>query len=262
MATNENQIGVTAVFDLKEFTANQQKYNAALSQSNKATEDFYKKQNTAVVNSTNVVKQSSASIVASLTGMVGTIGVLGAAITTISLTMKEAFGFGKQGAIINQINASFQHLIGTEAQAAEMERRLSEAVRGTMTGEQLRVSIIKMLTGAEGEFADRVKEAAPALFEMAAAANKLNPTLGGTSVILEAMSQSIEMGTTRSLKRLGIIIDQTKAEKIYADSIGITTAELDEEQKKVAILNAALEYHDTLLRQVGGDVERDRKSVV
>jgi hypothetical protein len=246
VATSENQIGVTAVFDLKEFTANQQKYNAALSQSNKATEDFYKKQNAAVANSANIV--------ASLTGMAGTIGVLGAAITTISFTMKEAFEFGKQGAIINQINASFQHLIGTEAQAAEMERRLSEAVRGTMTGEQLRVAVIKMLTGAEGEFADRVKEAAPALFEMAAAANKLNPTLGGTNTILEAMTQSLEMGTTRALKRLGIIIDQTKAEEIYAKSIGTTADQLDEEQKKVAVLNAALEYHDTLLRQVGGDV--------
>ena len=283
MATSENVIGVVAQFDISQFVKNQAAYSAALNKANAQTQAFYQTQIALTAKAGQNADTNAQRIIAALDAQSKAhqdnadkvkkssgegaktfsenMAIMGLAIKGVEQitgiligTFQKTFELGKQGAIINQINASFQHLIGTEAQAADMEHRLSDAVRGTLTGEQLRVAVIKMMTGAEGEFADRVKEAAPALFEMAAAANKLNPTLGGTKTILEAMSQSLEMGTTRSLKRLGIIIDQTKAEEIYAKSIGITAAELDEEQKKVAVLNAALEYHDTLLRQVGGDV--------
>ena len=252
MATNENQIGVVAQFDISQFTKDQQKYNAALNDANSKTQAFYNAQ-------TAQIKKASEESKATLTANLAEIGLAIKGVEEITGGLIEifqkAFEFGKAGATINQINASFQQLIGTEKQASDMEQRLSAAVRGTMTGEQIRTAVIKMLTGAEGEFADKVKESAPALFEMAAAANKLNPTLGGTNAILELMDQALESGTTRSLKRLGIIVDQTKAEKDYADSIGVSVDTLDEEQKKVAVLNGVLQDHDTFLRQVGGDVD-------
>jgi hypothetical protein len=54
---------------------------------------------------------------------------------------------------------------------------------------------------------------------------------------------------------MGIVIDQSKAETEYAASIGKTKDQLSEEERKVAVLNGALEYHDTLLRQAGGSTE-------
>ena len=174
---------------------------------------------------------------------------------TVVDTFKQIFEFGEEGARINQLNESFATLIGSGEEAAAMERALGEAVHSTMTGEQMQSAVLKMLAGSTGAFADRIKEAAPSIFQMAAASAKLNPMLGNTNTVLEAIAQSLEMGTTRGLKRYGIIIDAAKSETIYAASIGKTAKELDEEEVKVAHLNAALEYLPKLMTQVGGTTE-------
>lgn len=59
MATNENQIGVEAVFDLAQFNQNLVKYTAALNQANANTQKFYNEQAAAQTKSANASKQAA-----------------------------------------------------------------------------------------------------------------------------------------------------------------------------------------------------------
>lgn len=227
-----------------------ERYNQLLNQQRQILSQQVQVQNQV----TDSAKKSSLSM-SDISSGLKSIGVMAGVAGIALMTVKEILDFGEQGATILQLRESFARLTGTGEESAQMLERLRKATRGTMDDEKLMAPLLQMLAGSEGEFADKVKESAPLIYEMAAASAKLNPTLGTTSQILDSMASSLEMGTTRGLKRLGIIIDSDKAEKEYADSIGKTRDQLTEEEKKVANLNGALEYHDKLLRQVGGTVD-------
>lgn len=55
------------------------------------------------------------------------------------------------------------------------------------------------------------------------------------------LSEALSLGKERGLKALGIAVDTTDAYKKYASTLGITTAQLTDLQKKQAVMNAALE---------------------
>lgn len=244
MATNENQVGVVATFDIQQFVQNQKVYVQLIQKTNDETSKQVKAQQKAAQAQQEALKNLKEDFIKGSVAIAGAIGA-------IVIAFKQA----EQGARTIQLQESFTRLIGTEAEAAAMMRQLADATRGTMTEEQLMAPILQALTGSEGVFADKLKESAPMLYEMAAASAKLNPLLGSTATVLEGMAASLETGNTRGLKRYGIIIDSTKAQEDYAKSIGLTKDQLTEEEQKTANLIAALEYHNTLMAQVGGTVE-------
>lgn len=248
MATNENQVGVVATFEIQQFVKNQQIYVQTLNKTNAETEKQVKVQQQAAQKQESSLKDTLAVFGKYAAGITAAVGI-------ITVAFNEAMKAAEEGARITQLQESFTRLIGTEEDAAAMMRQLAEATRGTMTEEQMMSPILRALTGSEGVFADKLKESAPMLFEMAAASAKLNPLLGDTATVLDGMAAALETGNTRGLKRYGIVIDSTKAQEDYAKSIGLTKDQLTEEEQKTANLNAVLEYHNTLMAQVGGTVE-------
>lgn len=76
MSSNENQIGVEAVFEIAKFIVNQQKYIAALEKSNAQTTAFYKKQDTAAKQSAATQAQTAQQMVSKYQQMAGALTVI------------------------------------------------------------------------------------------------------------------------------------------------------------------------------------------
>ncbi len=122
--------------------------------------------------------------------------------------------------------------------STEMRDGFEKAAQGmTPTVEILKVANVALLNLGSG--ASKM----PALFDVA---RKSAALMGGTALEkFEMLSRAVEFGNKRMLRQAGIAIDVADAQKKYADSLGITTENLDENLKKQAILNAVLEFSRT-----------------
>lgn len=159
---------------------------------------------------------------------------------------KAVFEIGNAGAKVAQTKASFDGL-GVSLDA------LKKASGGTVDDMTLMSSTLTLMAGSTGELNAAFAEAAPGLMEMAKAAAKLNPSLGDTTSMYESLALGIKRGSPLILDNLGIIVSQEKANKDYAAAIGKTVAQLTEEEKKIALLNATMESGNILLEQAGGN---------
>ncbi len=89
----------------------------------------------------------------------------------------------------------------------------------------------------------------PEIFDLA---RKATSIFGGDVVQnFDAMSHAIATGNARSLKNVGIIIDQDAALKKYAETLGVTVDLLSESGRKQAIANAAIEQGHKALDGLG-----------
>lgn len=69
---------------------------------------------------------------------------------------------------------------------------------------------------------------------------------------LSGVTQALETGETRELKRMGIVVDSAQAEKDYAHALGITGRALDDQEKHYAIADAALQKMSELVQNATG----------
>lgn len=137
-----------------------------------------------------------------------------------------------------------------ELRAVDTQFRLIAGSAGLL-GDELKAGLEKAADGLVGT--DDLLQAAsrsvvalggnakelPKLFEVA---RKAASVFGGDLIQrFEEISFAVESGNVRGLKNLGIIIDQDKAYKDYAKSIGVSTDKLVTSEKQQAILNAVLE---------------------
>jgi hypothetical protein len=172
---------------------------------------------------------------------------MGAAKTFIEVA-KKAFEFTQEGAAINATKESFDRLgISIEAMRA--------ASNNTIPDVKLMSSTLTLMAGSSGEVADAFSAAMPQLLAMAKAANKLNPTMGDTTYMLESITTAAKRQSMQIADNLGIIVKQGDAYEKYAKSIGVAVSELTNEQKQIAFLNGLMEAGNVLIEQAGGTTE-------
>lgn len=91
--------------------------------------------------------------------------------------------------------------------------------------------------------------------ELMDAAKRATAVMGGEFLQnFDAMSQAVASGNTRQLRHLGIIIDQEKAYRDYARSIGVTVDTLSLAGKQQAIMDALLAQTSEKFKNVNGDL--------
>jgi hypothetical protein len=176
-------------------------------------------------------------------------------VVAFGVAAKKAFDLGKEGAQIAQLEESFNRMNASVFKTPGLLDKMREATRGTVSDAQLMSGLLTLTAGATDELAVAMAQASPRLLEIAKASNKLNPTLGDTAFLYESLAKGIKRSSPLILDNLGIVIKIEAANKKYADSLGKTVAELSATEKQMALLNAVLESGDTLIRQVGGDVD-------
>ena len=68
---------------------------------------------------------------------------------------------------------------------------------------------------------------------------------------LDDIVTGLGRGSAMILDNLGIVVNQTEAQKAYADSIGKTVEQLSEREKKQALINAVVTQGKTELENAG-----------
>jgi hypothetical protein len=178
-----------------------------------------------------------------------------AGIAAAGATIKVAMDFGAAGAAVTQTAESFNGLLEKLGASSSLLEQLRTASRGTVDDLTLMRSTMGLLAGANDEMGLAMANAMPQLMEIAKAANKLNPTLGDTSMMFESIAMGIKRGQPEILDNLGITLRLGEAYDTYAASLGKTAKELSANEQKMAILNATLEQGDQMIAQAGGNVD-------
>ncbi len=93
----------------------------------------------------------------------------------------------------------------------------------------------------------------PEIFELARKASASG--FGDMASNAEAFTLAIQTGQTRQLRALGITADVTKAQEKFALSIGLTVAQLNEQQKAFVNANVILEAAGKKFNNVDGEIK-------
>lgn len=178
-----------------------------------------------------------------------------AAVTGAAFALKQAFEFGKEGAVIAQTRASFDGLMTSMGVAPGVLKEMSAATLETVDDQTLMASTMTLLAGTSDKLGSAIVGNASKLLEIAKAANKLNPALGSTAFLYESLAAGIKRSSPLVLDNLGLTIKVGDANQAWADKMDIAVEAMSAEQKQMALLDAALESGDRMIQQVGGSVE-------
>jgi hypothetical protein len=185
------------------------------------------------------------SLVSSLTSMGLVVAVVAAAVFVIKETFDLAFDADK----IETVNEQFEILARNAGIAGTtLKEGMTEAAGGLISEDDLLQSANKGLVelGANaGHMTDLLQIAKQATQVMG----------GDLKTNFDGIVQAIASGNTRALKSMGIVIDQNKAYKDYAASIGVATDELSKAGQQHAILNAIMEQAKTQFAGVDGNLK-------
>ncbi len=185
----------------------------------------------------------------------GGIGALGKVLGAAGLV---AFGVQAAQAAVELANlgnqsismrASFEQMAGGAEQAKGILEALTQASRGTVTQYDLMLASNRaMLLGV----ADSAEEFSQ-LMQIAAARGRamgLSTTQAFNDIVtgLGRMSPLI-------LDNLGIVVDQEKAQAAYATTLGKTTAQLTDAEKKQALVNDVIANSADLLKDANANAK-------
>ncbi|MCG8430383.1 MAG: hypothetical protein MJA29_04345 [Candidatus Omnitrophica bacterium] len=174
---------------------------------------------------------------------------MGAAVLKVTATivgLQKAFQFANEAAKFDQAQQAFANLAASyEQDANSILQSLKQMSAGTISTAQLMESAGKaMLLGIP---ADQLV----GMMEIARNASRI------TGDSIQKSFEDIATGMGRQSKlildNLGIVVDTQKAYDDYAKSIGKTSSELDDAEKKQAFMNATLQAGKDIVRRVGAD---------
>jgi hypothetical protein len=170
---------------------------------------------------------------------------------------------------ISTIMMGMKSLWGTAAGGISTIKRMGDEIsRVTQINGSLQGSIDALRRATGGEVADldlilsKNRAVAKELrltdqqFAIAAAtAQQFGDALGGTTrENLDKLVDALAEGKAEMLKQIGVMVDQKEVYKQYADSIGVAVDKLTDQEKRTALLEAALRKMDEKLVQSGGVV--------
>lgn len=187
-------------------------------------------------------------------GITKSVGLIGGAIALAGVALKEAFDLTIEGEKIRAINTQFNNLATQAGVSADaLKVGFQNAADGLVDTEDILTSANKALVNLQVD-ANKL----PETFELA----RKSAALFGGDILnnFELINQAIATGQTRSLKQIGLIIDSTKAQKDYAQSLGVSVASLTEAGKQQAVLNAILEKGQKNFSSVDADVAKTQNA--
>jgi len=173
-----------------------------------------------------------------LKGLVETLTTAGEILGVVAaagLAVKTAVDWTTEAEKINQINNSFQALAASVGlSGTEMKEKLLTATKGLIDDTDLLEAANKAIV-MMGDNASRI----PEIMELA---RKATQVFGGTIVEnFNNLSMALQNGNTRMLRHYGLVVNATKAQDDYAKSLGVSRDYLDDNGKRLAVMNAALE---------------------
>ena len=184
--------------------------------------------------------------------LIETIEELGAIIAPLIITvlaLKEAMSLVFEGEQIKAVNQQFEMLAENAGIAGDTLRSgMIEAANGMMTEQEAieatNRALVKLQTGFEQ---------LPKIMELS---RQVAAVMGGTVVErFDQINSAIATGQTRMLRSAGIIVDQQKAYRNYANSIGVAADTLSKAGQQQAMMNAILEAAQGKFGAVNADAK-------
>lgn len=168
---------------------------------------------------------------------------------------KTVWSLGELGAQSLTTKASYDSLMRSVGQSPALLDQLTRAAGGTVTEMKLMQLTNTALAGSTGALSTEMAGALPKLLEAGRAAALLNPSLGDAEYMFQSLITGIKRGSPMLIDNTGIVLKLGEANEAYAASIGKTVEELTSQERSIAILRATLEGADTLIAQVGGNLD-------
>lgn len=172
--------------------------------------------------------------VANLASTFKTIGIVAGISAGAVLAVKTALDLTLEAEKLKAIDKSFNAIAESANVSADVIRsQLKKAIGGLVDETEALKSATKAMVSL-GESANRVGE----IMELS---RKIVKVFGGDLLeTFEKVSQSLATGQTRMLRQYGLIIDNDKATKEFAKSIGTSADLLNDAGRRQAIMNEAL----------------------
>ena len=144
-----------------------------------------------------------------------------------------------------KVDRGFKNLSASAGFSSQTLGKLQKATDGTMTSLQL-------MQQANNAMLLGIFESEDQMAKMFDAAQRLSSALGQTTEFgIESLVTGLGRQSKLMLDNLGIIIDVEKANKDYAEALGISSRNLTDVQRKQAFVNAAMASANTLVSQLG-----------
>jgi len=158
--------------------------------------------------------------------------------------LKKAFDFADEAAKFQQMGQGFANVAASHGASAD---QIMASLRRVSASTISTASLMKSAGTAMvlGIPADKLTE----MMEIARASARV--TGQSTQQAFHDIARGIGRQSKLILDNLGIIVDAKAAYETYADSVGKTTAELTDLEKKQAFANAAMEAGRDIVRRVG-----------
>jgi hypothetical protein len=209
------------------------------------TKEFISKLDAAEAKLGEIGKPESLSgLVEGLAAAGKVLGVIGAA----GIAAKAALDMTLEAESVRGINQQFDILTRNAGISGDaLKTALGNIADGLVDDEDL----LKAASQGVVQLGDNAGRMAD-IFSLA---KQVTTSFGGDLLAnFERINQAIATGNARSLKQYGLIVDQDKALRDYAKSVGITVDALSDQERKTAILNATIEKGKTAFKGVSDDV--------
>lgn len=179
--------------------------------------------------------QQATSSAGGLLNVISNIGPYGKAAAAAAVLVGTVGKLALVGEQVNAINAQFENIASANALAVDNFRQsILDATKGLIDDE------------------DALQIATKGIIALGTEASKIPEILNASRSVSKALgkdfkdtfadlSQFVEAGNARVLRQYGIILDLDKAYKDAAESIGITAAQLSEQQKQIIRSNLILD---------------------
>lgn len=190
--------------------------------------------------------QTTGGFLSQLSGISGVAGIA----LALPAVAAGAVELAKTGASAQLLEQRFQ---GLAAAAGESGDAILAALRKASGGE---ISDLNLQLAANKANLLGVATSAEDLGTLMAIATDRAQQLGTTSTqAFNDLVTGLGRGSALILDNLGIIVDAATANQTYADSVGKTVAQLSEQEKKQALINAVVAQGNATLAATGGAVE-------
>jgi hypothetical protein len=201
-------------------------------------------------NFTSVLKVAEAAVGRAGTALKGfgvvTAGALGVAAGAIAGYAASITALGEKGSIIIGVEDAFARLAERAGQTGDvLIGKLNEGLRNT-------VDSMVLMEGANKALSAGVKLTGDDMRVLGATAREMAKTAGTDAATeISKLFNALTTGRTRALQMSGVTIDLEKAQKKFADSLGVTVDKLNDAGKLEAARIAILETSRKRLDELG-----------
>lgn len=166
--------------------------------------------------------------------------------------LKKAIELGSK---FTAVSKGFDNLAKSAGFSANTLDKLTKATDGTMNS-------IELMTQANNAMLLGIVDSDDQMANLFDTSQRLAEALGkDTAFGIESMVTGLGRQSKLMLDNLGIMVDIEKANKDYAESLNKTTAELTDNERKQAFVNAAMQSANTLVEKLGSETTTAKKEM-